>query len=365
MDKKNKQYRNQDIGTLLEEEKEKHLKTRIKLATRERELHDITTSTSFKIARIIAKTKHFILLPITSVLTFHPRTRYKITRNKKYIKRVYGAADFNEPFSKEKTADTAVVLHLYYVDMLDYFLEKLDAMRNFDYDLFITLPDIRAEHLSEIQERCPKARVVIVPNCGRDVLPFVEVVRNVYKKGYKKVLKIHSKRSPHRKDGQEWRDKMINNLMPQNKETLTKVRKLLDEQSTSIIGPKGEYVSLLVNYDATNHHLTRIISLIYGEKQAREIKPTADEFGFFAGTMFWARIDAIMPVVNTVNPVDFEPELGQVDSTLAHALERLFCLVPELNNQRIFEIGDGRVAEIDKHTSNIPEWSEVALKSEL
>ena len=49
--------------------------------------------------------------------------------------------------------------------------------------------------------------------------------------------------------------------------------------------------------------------------------------GFFAGTMFAARSVALEPAMSlAISPDQFEPETGQVDGTLAHALERIFTL---------------------------------------
>ncbi len=345
----------------LDIEKNNHLKTKIKLASKERELHDITKSSSFKLAKIIAKIKYFVLLPIMLVLTFHPRMRYRIAKNKKYTLRMYESENFKAPLKAPATCDTAVVIHLFYTDMIDTFCEKLNNLSSINYDLFISVPDSRIDSVSDVKDKCPEARVVIVPNCGRDVLPFVNVMKEIKQLGYKKVLKIHSKKSPHRNDGEKWRDKIVESLLPRDKVVLDKIITTLEKGDSSIIGPEGEYVSLLVNYDSTDHHMRRLLKIIYGDKAAREMKPRADEFGFFAGTMFWSRIDALWPVIEAVNTEDFEPELGQVDSTLAHALERLFTLCPELNENKIYEVGSSSLVEIDCHTTNIPAWSEVAL----
>jgi lipopolysaccharide biosynthesis protein len=136
----------------------------------------------------------------------------------------------------------------------------------------------------------------------------------------------------------------------------------LDNKNSSLVGPEGEYVSLLVNFTATSHYLKSVTGKVLHTQTADEMIRSADEYGFFAGTMFWARLDVLLPILNNINIEDFEPELGQVDSTLAHALERLMSLIPVLQGKEIFEARSDGVVKIDPHTTNIPEWSEVALE---
>ena len=46
--------------------------------------------------------------------------------------------------------------------------------------------------------------------------------------------------------------------------------------------------------------------------------------------MFWARLEALRPLLDAhLDDWEFEPEQGQVDGTLAHALERMFMLAAD------------------------------------
>ena len=47
--------------------------------------------------------------------------------------------------------------------------------------------------------------------------------------------------------------------------------------------------------------------------------------------MFWARVDAILPFFTNIQMNDFPAEKGQIDGTIAHAIERLWVYVAEYN----------------------------------
>ena len=62
------------------------------------------------------------------------------------------------------------------------------------------------------------------PNRGRDVLPFVHLVNAGVLDGYAAVCKLHTKRSPHREDGDTWRRHLIGDILPEGRTGATLAR---------------------------------------------------------------------------------------------------------------------------------------------
>ena len=242
--------------------------------------------------------------------------------------------------TSQKTSDTVVLVHVFYEKEWINISKKIQAA-NFSHDLFITLPS-RANHLSTlILKEHPKAIIIDVPNRGRDVLPFVIMANKLKDLGYEYLLKLHTKRTVHRNDGSEWLDSIVSSLIGEGKTVKTIVDEL--KTGTAIIGPAGHYVSLWENSVSTKKTI-----LEYLNKQNSAIN-TIDEYqkyGFFAGTMFWCRMDALNEMVSwMLCPEDFESERGQRDGTLAHALERMITVIPQLESKRIAET-DGKMIKI-------------------
>jgi lipopolysaccharide biosynthesis protein len=164
------------------------------------------------------------------------------------------------------------------------------------------------------------ADIVVCENRGRDVLPFLQVAGRLYDEGVRIVLKLHTKRSTHRQDGETWRRELVEKL-------------LAPERATSILAAFRQRPEL--GLVASEGHL-QPLSYYWGANQAnveylcrRTGIPTPDpgHDRFIAGTMFWARLDAMLPLLDShLGTWEFEDEAGQVDGTLAHAVERVFCL---------------------------------------
>lgn len=253
-----------------------------------------------------------------------------------------------------------VVLHLYYSESWPLVLKKLLLLKNFD--LIVTIPKKNTYIISKIKEQYSEATVIVIPNRGRDVMGFTLLLEKIQSAGYVYLLKIHSKKSTHRSDGFEWFNDMLDKLIPDNERTLEKIHKTLENSTTSIIGPEGHYVSLDTNFEQNKHYLNIYLEAIYGAKSTNKILVEHKKYGFFAGTMFWARIDSFnLLIKQNIKFYDFDLEKRQIDSTLAHSFERLFCLIPEIEDKMLYEISSSAIINIDYKTSYIPDWSDVYI----
>lgn len=254
----------------------------------------------------------------------------------------------------------AVVLHLYYTDTWDFFLERLRRLNGQPFDLFVTLPIPSKDFQATIERDMPGAKVILVPNRGRDVLPFLYVLPLIEQLGYEWFLKLHSKKSKHRTDGADWLTELADNLVPTSPQARTELLAALERKDTGIVGPAGHFVSLVVNLEANEGHIERILRQTGSYR--REVLRRPGKFGFFAGTMFWARVDAVAPITRQrYSAGQFEPEAGQIDGTFAHALERIFCLVPEIAGRKLYQSGDTGTVAVDPSSGHVPDWSNVYI----
>ena len=110
----------------------------------------------------------------------------------------------------------AVVVHVYYPDLwheIEHALQNVDI----DFDLYVTITrlDAEADRTAEaIGRNWPGATVLTVPNHGRDIFPWVHLVNAKVLSRYRCICKLHTKRSPHLADGDQWRRRLVESLLP-------------------------------------------------------------------------------------------------------------------------------------------------------
>jgi lipopolysaccharide biosynthesis protein len=225
----------------------------------------------------------------------------------------------------------AVVLHLHYPELWDEMAVEL-AHLNGEYDLYVSLPEnVDPAARARIAEQAPQAMLLEFPNRGRDMAPFLTVLKAIRPLGYGQVLKIHAKKSLHREDGDAWRQGFLDLLLgsPEQVERITDA--FAADPKLGLLGPAGHWLAYRhywgypVSYPAHMRTLSQRLG----------VTVELDALHFFAGSMFWCRPEALDRLLDTLTPEQFDEELGQVDGTLAHEVERLLAGACQTDGWRV------------------------------
>ncbi|MES2581806.1 MAG: glycoside hydrolase family 99-like domain-containing protein [Pseudomonadota bacterium] len=218
-------------------------------------------------------------------------------------------------------ARTAVVVHLFYVDTWPN-LEAALLASGLEGDLLVTTT---AEQLAAVtamvKNRFAHAEVFAVENRGRDIRPLFVLLPLLVARGYGAVLKLHSKKTVHREDGNVWRQSMVASLLPAPQALHGMLESLEHYPSLGLIAPKDSALNLQ-RFIWKNKAWVAKLAAELGERDGwlDHTRPW-----FAAGSMFWFKPVALAKLLacTSLQQDLFEAEAGQVDGTLAHALERL------------------------------------------
>ncbi|HWA00032.1 MAG TPA: glycoside hydrolase family 99-like domain-containing protein [Caulobacterales bacterium] len=215
-----------------------------------------------------------------------------------------------------------VAVHVFYVDIFELILAQLARFTE-PFELIVTCPEEKRDEVALMLERwnmVSRAQVHAGENRGRDVLPFLQAMAARKPAPEDIILKLHTKRSRHRADGAEWRDRMYASLLSGDAP-----RRALDafrfDRTLGMVAPEGVLAPITLNLAPNEEAITALMA-----RAGFDGIEDADVFA--AGSMFYLRARHLEPILaQRIGPTDFEAEAGQLDGTLAHALERVFTLV--------------------------------------
>lgn len=216
------------------------------------------------------------------------------------------------------------VIHCYYVDLSAYLLLKLKSLGPAAQIVLTTDTDEKAQQLSEIvAAQGMTAAIEVYENRGRDVLPFLSACQK-YIGDTQAVLHLHTKKSPHDQELNDWGDYLFEALIGSEAHIASNLC-ILRQKDVGLVYPAHHKViskslNWGYNYPKTHDLLRRM-----------NISITADQIlDFPSGTMFWIRPDVLRALLDVrLQPDDFSDEVGQVDGTLAHAIERSLIFIAE------------------------------------
>ncbi|WP_417525596.1 rhamnan synthesis F family protein [Marinovum sp.] len=231
--------------------------------------------------------------------------------------------DIAPPDPAAGTAPVAVALHLYYPEFWEEIAPALEAQQ-FAFDLHVTItrrgdlpPGAGAALETRIRAAFPAARIWQMPNHGRDILPFAHLVNAGGLAPYRAVLKLHSKKSPHRADGDAWRRALVAGVLGDPAETAARLERFLAHPRAGIWVADGH---LHEGDSWWGGNRPRAEALLARSGAALPPGPLC----FPAGSIYWARAAVLAKLARLrLTPEDFEPEQALVEGTTAHAVERL------------------------------------------
>lgn len=238
-----------------------------------------------------------------------------------------------------------VIIHLFHSEMWPIICERLKMIKE-PYDIFMSVREQDKNKKFTAPIESVSVNIVLLPNRGRDVLPFLFMLRRVRALGYTYILKLHTKKSSWRDDGAVWFDELLQGLLPSS-EAVQNICQALSDQAASLIGPSEHIVSLKRHMGSNRPILENLLRRTYGEEVANNILAHPEAYPFVGGTMFWARCDALDPLLGLqLLPDDFQSEHGQIDGTIAHAIERYTGIIAQLDGRHLGSLSPDGTVEV-------------------
>ena len=240
--------------------------------------------------------------------------------------------ELNNFNSINNSSKIAIQAHLFYQDLI---FDIINITNNIPvkFDLFIS---VCSKYVKEIVEQYiiknSKANFIeikIFSNKGRDVLPFIIQMKNVFQK-YKYICHIHSKKSLVSKFGDEWRNYLYFNLLGNKKiisEIVTEFEKynklglifaepfykILTNLGKTIIDPNIKYMNYIIKNISPKYRVSQ------------------NYFDFPEGNMFWAKIESIYQIFEMNIEKRVSKENGMLDLTIIHGIERIWIYLAKIN----------------------------------
>ena len=214
----------------------------------------------------------------------------------------------------------AVHGHFHYPELLPDFIRRLNQNKN-SFDLFLTTTSrSKADEIARIVARSGLENVEIAAggNRGRDLAPFLRGLGDGLYSKYDVVGHFHGKRSVHVDStaGGRWRNFLWEHLVGGEHAMADTVLRVFAEQPEV-----GLVFAEDPNLNGWDENL-EIAEALATRMKLR--KPLPMHFDFPVGTMFWARPDALKPLLGLdLREADFPEEPLPIDGTVLHALERI------------------------------------------
>jgi lipopolysaccharide biosynthesis protein len=232
---------------------------------------------------------------------------------------------------KLPTISVVVHLHLFYLDLIPDFLKYLRHIP-VPFSLLISIPEGVVADDNDVKKLfciLSNMREIIIkhtPNKGRDIAPMLCSFAEEIQK-YDVLLHLHTKKTLHHKDMLEgWLKHILEHLLPSDI-CIISILSRLSRDAGMIIPP--DFVSYNVAFDSwgTPKNLAIAQDVMTRGGLNINLKKEYPEIVYPEGGMFWACTEYLHRLFALgLTYDDFPEEPIGIDGTIAHALERLYCL---------------------------------------
>lgn len=247
-----------------------------------------------------------------------PDFKYLLAR--KYVKEI--------PAVSLADKKIAVHLHVFYVDLLEDFL---DAFENFHfvYDLFITTDNAtKKQEIKSILRRNGKdAQIFVTGNVGRDVLPMLKL--KDYLSDYDYIGHFHTKKSKEADfwAGESWRNELIDMLIKPADNILANFD---NDKLGIVIADIPTFFRFNKIVDAWNEHLIAPAMNDLWQQMGMTKAIDFNNFHNFVmsyGTYVWFKYDALKPLFDLGLTDEDVPAEPLPQNSILHAIERLLIYI--------------------------------------
>jgi glycosyltransferase involved in cell wall biosynthesis len=217
----------------------------------------------------------------------------------------------------------ALHIHAFYPDLVAPILDAIGQNQT-PIDLLVSVVDegIRQQLTPLLQDyQGGLVEVRIVPNRGRDLGPFCTAFADTIRQHYDIVGHVHTKRSPHANETlvQQWVYFIHAHLLGGTASMADRILgTMAADPRLGMVFPDDQNIFSW----GENRPYAEIIARRLG------INPLPEAIVFPVGSMFWARVAALEPLLTLgLDWEDYPAEPVPIDGTILHALERLLPLV--------------------------------------
>ncbi|RTZ43165.1 glycosyltransferase [Candidimonas sp. SYP-B2681] len=225
----------------------------------------------------------------------------------------------------------ALHVHVFYRDLFSEIMQRLNQNET-HVDLLISVTDEVGK--AAVQEQLKNytrgsVDVRLAPNRGRDIGPFLTEFGSKIQAEYDLIGHVHTKRTKHNEHaGRIWYRFLLDNLLG-NKETRMAdviLGRLANDPATGMIFPDDPNA---LGWSKNRPYADNLATSL-------DVQSLPEHFNFPMGTMFWAKVSTLKPVLDLGLAWDDYPEEPlPIDGTMLHALERLFPFAAQKSAQQL------------------------------